>query len=130
MQYCDPNVKGAGRLTCQEVLVVDHHLAVAGAGALASRDFDGVGLGPGSIETSRLDCRQVERSVMNTARPQDQRRRHGNVEVLTDTGLHLLATALKDDIWILLADKVVVLQELATDAADGVTVTAGGHGCV
>ena len=49
---------------------------------------------------------------------------------LTDAGLDLLATALKDDIWVLLADQVVVLQELAVDAADGVTVAVGGHDCL
>ena len=40
--------------------------------------------------------------------------------VLTDTGLDLLGAVLKDNVWVLLADEVVVLQELSVDAADSV----------
>lgn len=52
---------------------------------------------------------------------------HGEVLKLTDTGLDLLVTVLKDDVWVLLADEVVVLQELTGDTADGVCLTACCH---
>ena len=46
---------------------------------------------------------------------------------LTDAGLDLLVAVLEDDVGILLADEVVVLQELSRDPADCKHLTAGCH---
>ena len=46
---------------------------------------------------------------------------------LTDTGLNLLVSVLKDNVGVLLADEVVVLQKFSRDPADGEHLTAGCH---
>ena len=46
---------------------------------------------------------------------------------LTDTGLDLLVSVLKDNVGVLLADEVVVFQELPRDPADSVHLTVGCH---
>ena len=45
----------------------------------------------------------------------------------TDTGLDLLVSMLKDNVGVLLADEVVILQKLSRDPADSVHLTAGCH---
>ena len=47
--------------------------------------------------------------------------------LLTDAGLDLHCSVLEYDIGILLADEVVVLQELTRDPADGVCLAVGCH---
>ena len=53
--------------------------------------------------------------------------RTGACEKLTDTRLDLLVSVLKDNVGILLADEVVIFQELSRDPADSVDLTAGCH---
>lgn len=46
---------------------------------------------------------------------------------LTDAGLDLLVAVLEDNVGILLADEVVVLQKLSRNAADTENLTASCH---
>ena len=48
-------------------------------------------------------------------------------EKLTDTGLDLLVSVLKNHVGVLLADEVVVFQKFSRDPADSVHLTAGCH---
>lgn len=69
----------------------------------------------------RASVEQGAQLQVATAVPTDAGR------ALTDTGLDLLVSVLEDDVGILLAYQIVVLQEFSRDPADSKNLTAGCH---